>query len=102
MSELSDTSTENVATTRSPTDNTREGETGNFLIVFRKSAGFQRKNTFGNFFPFTLGTGTGDEAETQEEEEDDDGQDDFGFQVNLNISTQENDAHTDRETGTMD
>ena len=44
-----------------------------------------------------MGTGTGDEAE-----EDDDGQDDFGSQVSLNSSTQENDAYTDRETGTMD
>ena len=49
-----------------------------------------------------MGTGTGNEAETQEEEEDDDGQDDFGSQVSLNSSTQENDAYTDRETGTMD
>ena len=49
-----------------------------------------------------MGTGTGDEAETQEEEEDDDGQGDFGSQVSLNISTQENDAYTDREAGTMD
>ena len=60
------------------------------------------KITFGNFFPFTMGTGTGDEAETQEEEEDDDKQDDFGSQVSLNSTTQENDAYTDRETGTMD
>ena len=58
------------------------------------------KNTFGNLFPFTMGTGTGDEAETQEE--DDDEQDDFGSQVSLNSSTQENDAYTDREAGTMD
>ena len=49
-----------------------------------------------------MGTGTGDEAETQEKEEDDDGQDDFGSQVSLNSSTQENDAYTDKETGTMD
>ena len=47
-------------------------------------------------------TSTGDEAETQEEEEDDDEQDDFGSQVSLNSSTQENDAYTDRENGTMD
>ena len=47
-------------------------------------------------------TSTGDEAETQEEEEDDDKQDDFGSQFSLNSSTQENDAYTDRETGTMD
>ena len=51
------------------------------------------KIIFGNFFPFTIGTGTGDEAETQEEEEDDDKQDG---------TTQENDAYTNRETGTMD
>ena len=49
-----------------------------------------------------MGTGTGDEAETQEEEEDDNGQNDFGSQVSLNSSTQENDAYTDREAGTMD
>ena len=49
-----------------------------------------------------MGTGTGDEAETEEEEEDDDGQDDFGSQISLTSSTQENDAYTDRETGTMD
>ena len=59
-------------------------------------------NTFGNFFPFTMGTGTCDEAETQEEEEDNDEQDDFGSQVSLNSSTQENNAYTDRETGTID
>ena len=49
-----------------------------------------------------MGTGKSDEAETQEEEEDDDEQDDFGSQVSLNSSTQENDAYTDRETGSMD
>ena len=101
VSELSDISTENMAITRSPTDNT--------MMVGMKekpatSSSFSErvKNTLGNFFPFTMGTGTGDEAETQEEEEDDDGQDDFGSQVSLNSSTQENDAYTDRETGTMD
>ena len=62
----------------------------------------RKKNIFGNFFPFTMGQGTGDEAETQEEEEDDDEQDEFGSQVSLNSSTQENDAYTDRVTGTMD
>ena len=60
------------------------------------------KHTLGNFFPITMGTGTIDEAETQEQEEDDDEQDDFGSQVSLNSSTQENDAYTDRETGSMD
>ena len=49
-----------------------------------------------------MGTYTGDEAETQEEEEDDDEQDDFGSQVSVNSSTQENDAYTNRETGSMD
>ena len=58
------------------------------------------KNTFGNVFPFTMGTGTGDEA--QVEEEDDDEQDDFGSQVSLNSSTQDKDAYLDRETGPMD
>ena len=60
------------------------------------------KNTFGNFFPFTMGTSTDDEAETQEEEEDDDEQDDFGSQVSLNSSTQENEAYTDGGIGTID
>ena len=94
MSELSDISTENVATTRSPTDMIHG--------VTEKSAMSSSKNTFGNFFPNTMGTGTGDEAETQEEEEDDDEQDDFGSQVSLNSSTQEIDAYTDRETGPID
>ena len=101
ISELSDISTENVATTKSPTDNTM------MLGVTEKpakSSSFSErvKNTFGNFFPFTMGTGTGDEAETQEEEEDDDGYDDFGSQVSLNSSTQENDAYKDKEAGIMD
>ena len=92
MSELSDISTENVATTKSPTDNsmmhgmTEKPETSS-------SFSERLKNRLGNFFPFTMGTGTGDEAEThEEEEEDDDEQDDFGSQVNLIKSTQENDA----------
>ena len=70
MSDLSDISTENVATTRSPTDNTTmHGVTEKSAT----SSSFSErvKNTFGKFFPFTMGTGTGDEAETQEEEEDD-------------------------------
>ena len=101
MSELSDISTENVATTRSPTDNTmmhgvteKPSTSSSFSEIV--------KNIFGNFFPFTMGKGTGDEAETQEEEEDDDEQDDFGSQVSHNSSTRENDAYTDRETGPMD
>ena len=60
------------------------------------------KNSLGNIFPFTMGVGTGDEGESQEEEEDDDEQVDFGSRVSLNNSTQENEAYTDRETGTMD
>ena len=60
------------------------------------------KNTFGNFFPFTKGVGTGNEGESQEEEEYNEGQVDFGSQVSLNSSTRENEAYTDRETGTMD
>ena len=100
MSELSDISTENVETKTLPTDKTM------MLGVTEKparSSSFseREKNPFGNFFPFTMGTGTSDEAETHEEEEDDDEQDNFGSQVSLNSSTQENDAYTDRETGTM-
>ena len=101
MSELSDISTENVATTRSPTDNTITiGVTEKLATT---SSFSQRvKNNLGNFFRFTMRTGTGDEAETQEEEEDDDEQDDSGSQVSLKSSTQENYAYTDRETGTLD
>ena len=101
MSELSDISTEIVATRRSPTDNTM------MAGVTEKQAKFSSfservKNTFGNIFPFTMGAGGGDEGESQEEEEDDDEQVDFGSRVSLNSSTQENEAYTDRETGTMD
>ena len=49
-----------------------------------------------------MATGTEEEAETQEDEEDNDQQDDFGSQMSLNSSTQENDAYTNRETGSMD
>ena len=49
-----------------------------------------------------MGVGTGNEGESQEEEEYDEGQVDFGSQVSLNSSTQENEAYTDRETGTID
>ena len=91
MSELYDISTENVATTRSPRDNTMmRGVTEK--TATSSSFSERVKNTFANFFPFTMRTGTGDEAETQEEEEDNDGQDDFGSQVSLYSSTQENDA----------
>ena len=102
ISELSEISTENVATTRSPTDNTMMH--GVMEKPATSSSFSERvKNTFGNFFPFTMGTGTGDEAETQEDQEDDDEQDYSGSQVSLNSSTQENDAYTtNRETGSMD
>ena len=60
------------------------------------------KNTSGNIFPFTIGAVTCDEGESQEEEEDDEEQADFGSRVSLNSSTQENEAYTDRGTGTMD
>ena len=49
-----------------------------------------------------MGVGTGDKCESPEEEEDDDEQVDFGSRVSLNSSTQENEAYTDRESGTMD
>ena len=101
MSELSEISTENVATRRSPTDNTM------MVCVTEKqatSSSFSErvKNTFGNIFQFTMGTGTGDEGEFQEEGEDDDEQIDFGSCVSLNKLTQENEAFTDRGIGTMD
>ena len=101
MSELSDISTKIVATRRSPTDKTT------MAVVTEKqttSSSFSEgmKNTFGNIFPFAMGVGTGNEGESQEEEEDDEEQVDFGSQVSLKISTQEIEAYTDRETGTMD
>ena len=86
-------STENVATTRSPTDNTVHGVTEK--PAMSSSFSERVKNTFRNFFAFNMGTGSGDEAETQEEEEEDDEQDDFGSQVSLNSSTQEIDAYTE-------
>ena len=70
MSELSNISTENVATTRSPTDNTMmHGMTEK--PATSSSFSERVKNILGNFFPFTMGTGTGDGAEAQEEGEDD-------------------------------
>ena len=101
MSELSDISTEIVPTRRSPTDNTMMGGVTEKQAT---SSSFSErvKNTFGNIFPFTMGVGTGDEGESQEEEEDNDEQVDFGSRVSLNSSTQENEAYSDRETGTMD
>ena len=101
MSELSDISTEDVSTTRSPTDNTMmhgvTEKTGT-------SSSFSErvKNTLGNFFTFTTGTGRSDEVDIQEEEKDDDEQDDFGSQLSLNSSTHENGAPTNRETGSLD
>ena len=61
MSELSDISTENVATTRSPTDNTMmHGMTKK--PTTSSSFSERVRNTLRNFFPFTMGTGTGEEA----------------------------------------
>ena len=100
MSELSDISTEIVATRRSPIDNTMMAGVTEKLATSSSFAEIV-KNTFGNIFPFTMGVGTGNEGESQEEEEDDDEQVDFGSRVSLNSSTQENEAYTDRETGTM-
>ena len=98
MSELSDNSTENVATTRSSKDNTMmHGATEK--PATSPSFSERLKNTLGKIFPFTMGTGTGDEAETQEEEEDDDEQVDLRSQKNLGNSTQDNDAYTNGETG---
>ena len=96
MSELSDISTENVATTTSPTDNTMM-----LGMTEKPSSSFSErvKNTSGNL-PWQRVQA--DEAETQEEEEDNHEQDDFGSQVSLNSLVQENDAYTSRETGTMD
>ena len=48
-----------------------------------------------------MGVGTCDEGESQEEEDDEE-QADFGSQVSVHSSTQENEAYTDRGTGTMD
>ena len=65
MSELSDISTENVATPRSTADNPmKQGVTEK--PATSSSFSEQVKNILGNFFPFTMGTVTGDEAETQE------------------------------------
>ena len=68
MSELSNISTEIVATIRSTTDNTiMAGVTEKQAT----SSSFSErvKNTFGNIFPFTMGVAKGDESESQEEEE---------------------------------
>ena len=101
LAEPSDISTEIVATRKSPTDNNMMAGVTEKQAT---SSSFSErvKYTFGNIFPFTMGVGTGDEGESQEEEEDDEEQADFGSQVSLNSSTQENEAYTDRGTGTMD
>ena len=101
MSELSDISTEIVATRRSATDNTMMAGVTEKQTT---SSSFSKrmKNTFGNIFHFTMGVGTRNEGESQEEEEYDEEQVDFGCQVSLNSSTQENEAYADRETRTMD
>ena len=101
MSELSDISTEVVATSRSPKDNTMTADVSEKQTT---SSSFteRMKNTLVNIFPFTMGAGTGNEGESQEEEEDDDEQVDFGSQVSLNSSTQENEPYVERETGNMD
>ena len=101
MSELSDISTEIVATRRSPTDNTMMGGVTEKQTT-SSSFSERMKNTIGNIFPFTMGAGTGNAGESQEEEEDDEEQVDFGSQVSLNSSIQENEAYTDRDPGTMD
>ena len=101
MSELSDISTESIATKRSPTDNTRmQGVTEK--TATSSSFSHQVKNTMGNFFPTFMGTSTGDEVETRKEEENDDDQDDLVSQLSLNSSTRENGAPTNRETGFSD
>ena len=101
MSQLSDISTEIVATRRSPTNNTMMAGVTEKQAT---SSSFSErvKNTFRHIFPFTMEVGTGDEGESQEEEEDDEEQADFGSQVSLNSSDQENEAYTDRGTGIMD
>ena len=99
MSELSDISTEIVATRRSPTDNTMMAG-GTEKQTTSSSFSERMKNTFGNIFPFTMGVGTRNEGESKEEEEDEDEQKDFGSQVSFNSTTQENEAYVERETGT--
>ena len=100
MLELSDISTEIVATRRSPTDNTMMAG-GTEKQTTSSSFSERMRNTLGNIFPFTMGVGTGTEGESQEEDEEEE-QVDFGSQGSLNSSTQENEAYAERETGTMD
>ena len=101
MSELSDISTEIVATRRSPTDNTMMAG-GTEKQTTSSSLSERMRNTLGNIFPFTMEVGTRNEGEFQEEEDDEEEQVDFGSQISLNSSTQENEAYVERETGTMD
>ena len=101
MSELSDISTEIVATRRSPTDNTMMAG-GTEKKTTSSSFSERKRNTLGNIFAFTMGAGTRNEGKSQEEEDDEEEQVDFGSQVSLNSSTQENEAYVERETGTMD
>ena len=100
-SDLSDISTEIVATRRSLTDNTMMAGVTEKQTT-SSSFSERMKNTFGNIFPFTMGVGTGNEGESQEEEQDDEEQVDFGSQVSLNSSIQEKEPYINRETGTMD
>ena len=100
MSELSDISTEIVATRRSPTDNTMMAG-GTETQTTSSSFSERMRNTLGSIFPFTMEVGTGNEGESQEEEEDEEEQLDFGSQVSLNSSTQENEAYVERENGTI-
>ena len=69
MSELSDISTEIVATRRSPTDNTMMAG-GTEKKTTSSSFSERMRNTLGNIFPFFMGVGTGNEGESQEEEDD--------------------------------
>ena len=101
MSELSEISTEIVATRRTPTDNTMMAG-GTEKQTTSSSFSERLRNTLGNIFLFTMVMGTGNEGESQEEKEDQEEQVDFGSQVSLNSSTQENEAYVERETGTMD
>ena len=88
ISELTDISTESVATTRSATDDTmKHGMT---------------EKTGTSFFQLTMGTSSGEEVENEEEEEDDDERDDFESQISLNSSIQENGASTNREICSSD
>ena len=99
MSEMSNISTEVVATRRSPTDNTMMADVAEKQTT---SSSFteRMKNTFENIFPFTMGAGN--EGESQEEEEDNDEHVDSGSQLSLNSSTQENYPYLGEETGNKD